>query len=66
MQNLDNIERVGHGIAVAFVATIYGVAVRTSSFFRRREAQFKHRKRMIIKEMMLEGTSEFWKVRTRE
>ncbi|MEO8725686.1 MAG: flagellar motor protein [Acidobacteriaceae bacterium] len=27
MQHLDNIEEVGHGIAVAFVATIYGVAV---------------------------------------
>jgi chemotaxis protein MotA len=26
MQHLDNIEEVGHGIAVAFVATIYGVA----------------------------------------
>lgn len=26
MQHLDNIQEVGHGIAVAFVATIYGVA----------------------------------------
>jgi len=27
MKNLDNIAEVGHGIAVAFVATIYGVAL---------------------------------------
>ena len=27
MKNLANIEEVGHGIAVAFVATVYGVAV---------------------------------------
>jgi len=27
MKNLANIEEVGHGIAVAFVATVYGVAI---------------------------------------
>ena len=27
MKNLANIEEVGHGIAVAFVATVYGVAL---------------------------------------
>ena len=27
MQNLSDIEKVGHGIATAFVATIYGVAI---------------------------------------
>ena len=27
MKNLENIEEVGHGIAVAFVATVYGVGV---------------------------------------
>ena len=27
MQHLDNIEEVGRGIAVAFVATIYGVGI---------------------------------------
>ena len=26
MKNLANIDEVGHGIAVAFVATVYGVA----------------------------------------
>ena len=57
MQNLDNIDEVGHGIAVAFVATIYGVAVANIFFLpAAAKLKFKHRKRMIIKEMMLEGT----------
>ena len=57
MQHLDNIEEVGHGIAVAFVATIYGVGA-TNIFFLPASAKLKakHRKRMIVKEMMLEGT----------
>ena len=57
MQHLDNIEEVGHGIAVAFVATIYGVAAANIFFLPAAgKLKFKHRKRMIIKEMMLEGT----------
>jgi chemotaxis protein MotA len=57
MQNLDNIEEVGHGIAVAFVATIYGVAAANIFFLpAAAKLKFKHRMRMIIKEMMLEGT----------
>ena len=57
MQNLDDIDAVGHGIAVAFVATIYGVGL-ANIFFLPAAAKLKskHRKRMIIKEMMLEGT----------
>ena len=57
MQHLDDIEEVGHGIAVAFVATIYGVGM-ANIFFLPAAAKLKakHRKRMIIKEMMLEGT----------
>src|SRR5579883_1123293 len=57
MQHLDNIDEVGKGIAVAFVATIYGVAA-ANIFFLPAAAKliFKHRKHMIIKEMMLEGT----------
>ncbi len=57
MQHLDDIEEVGHGIAVAFVATIYGVGI-ANIFFLPAAAKLKakHRKRMIIKEMMLEGT----------
>ena len=57
MQHLDNIEEVGKGIAVAFVATIYGVASANIFFLPAAgKLKFKHRKRMIIKEMMLEGT----------
>jgi chemotaxis protein MotA len=56
MQHLDNIEEVGKGIAVAFVATIYGVAI--ANIFLLPAAgklKFKHRQVMIVKEMMLEG-----------
>src|SRR5438067_10305545 len=57
MQHLDNIDEVGKGIAVAFVATIYGVAAANIFFLPAAgKLKFKHRKRMIIKEMMLEGT----------
>ncbi len=57
MQHLDNIEEVGHGIAVAFVATIYGVAAANIFFLpAAAKLKFKHRKHIIIKEMMLEGT----------
>ena len=57
MQHLDNIEEVGKGIAVAFVATIYGVASANILFLpAAAKLKMKHRKRMIIKEMMLEGT----------
>jgi chemotaxis protein MotA len=57
MQHLDNIEEVGKGIAVAFVATIYGVASANIIFLpAAAKLKFKHRKKMIIKEMMLEGT----------
>src|SRR6185436_1202924 len=57
MQHLDNIEEVGKGIAVAFVATIYGVASANIFFLPAAgKLKFKHRKKMIVKEMMLEGT----------
>jgi chemotaxis protein MotA len=56
MQNLDNIEEVGHGIAVAFVATIYGVGLANILFLPAAgKLKFKHRQTVIIKEMMLEG-----------
>ncbi len=56
MQHLNNIQQVGHGIAVAFVATIYGVGIANLFFLpfagkmhiRIRDG---HRRR----EMMLEG-----------
>jgi chemotaxis protein MotA len=57
MQHLDNIEEVGHGIAVAFVATIYGVAAANICLLpSATKHKSKHRQKMIIKEMMLEGT----------
>ena len=57
MQHLDDIEEVGKGIAVAFVATIYGVASANILFLpSAAKLKFKHRKHMIVKEMMLEGT----------
>ena len=56
MQHLDNISEVGRGIAVAFVATIYGVGSANLFFLpsagklkiRNREEQLRH-------EIMLEG-----------
>jgi chemotaxis protein MotA len=57
MQRLDNIEAVGSGIAVAFVATIYGVGAANIFFLPvAAKLKFRHRQKMIIKEMMLEGT----------
>jgi chemotaxis protein MotA len=56
MQHLDNISEVGRGIAVAFVATIYGVAAANLFFLpfagkMRLQLQEDHQRR----EMMLEG-----------
>ena len=56
MQHLDNIDEVGRGIAVAFVATIYGVAA-ANLFFLPSAGKLKIRIRTEHKmhEMMLEG-----------
>jgi len=56
MQHLDNIQEVGKGIAVAFVATIYGVGAANLFFLPfagkiRLQLRDSHRRR----EMMLEG-----------
>ena len=56
MQHLDNIQEVGRGIAVAFVATIYGVGIANIFFLpfagkMRIRIRDGHRRR----EMMLEG-----------
>ena len=56
MQHLDNIDEVGKGIAVAFVATIYGVAL--SNLFCLPAAgklKIRHKEEIMVKEMMLEG-----------
>ena len=56
MQHLDNIQEVGRGIAVAFVATIYGVGIANLFFL-----PFAGKMRIRIRdgqrrrEMMLEG-----------
>jgi len=56
MQHLDNIDEVGKGIAVAFVATIYGVGAANLFFLpmagkMRLQVRAEHQRR----EMMLEG-----------
>lgn len=56
MQHMDKIEEVGRGIAVAFVATIYGVGA-ANLFFLPAAGKLKIRIRQsqIIREMILEG-----------
>ena len=56
MKNLDNIDEVGRGIATAFVATIYGVAVANLICLPvAGKLKFRHREEVMLKEMMLEG-----------
>src|SRR5215813_14503166 len=56
MQHLDNIEEVGKGIAVAFVATIYGVAA-ANLFFLPSGGKLKIRigEEQLARAMILEG-----------
>ncbi|HEY3825682.1 MAG TPA: flagellar motor protein [Bryobacteraceae bacterium] len=56
MQHLADIEEVGRGIAVAFVATIYGVAS-ANLFFLPAAAKLKARSHEVVRvrELMLEG-----------
>jgi chemotaxis protein MotA len=56
MKNLSDIDEVGRGIATAFVATIYGVAVANLICLPAAgKLKFRHREHVMIKEMMLEG-----------
>ena len=56
MQHLDKIEEVGRGIAVAFVATIYGVAAANLFFLPSAgKLKFRLRQEQIQREMVLEG-----------
>jgi chemotaxis protein MotA len=56
MKNLANIDEVGRGIATAFVATIYGVALANLICLPAAgKLKFRHREEQMIKEMMLEG-----------
>lgn len=56
MKNLSNIEEVGHGIAVAFVATVYGVGV-ANIFLLPAAAKVKNRAKAerLMKELTLLG-----------
>ena len=58
MKNLANIEEVGHGIAVAFVATVYGVGT-ANVFFLPAGNKIKARMHAVIqkRELMLEGVA---------
>lgn len=56
MQHLDNIAEVGRGIAVAFVATIYGVGLANLVCLPiAGKLKIRHRDEQMVKEMMLEG-----------
>jgi chemotaxis protein MotA len=58
MKHLEDIRVVGHGIAVAFVATVYGVGS-ANIFFLPIAAKLRARMRdaVLIREMVLEGVS---------
>jgi chemotaxis protein MotA len=56
MQHLDNIQEVGRGIAVAFVATIYGVGIANLFFLPLAgKMRIRIRDECLRREMMLEG-----------
>lgn len=56
MQHLDNIGEVGKGIAVAFVATIYGVASANILFLPcAGKLKIRLREQQLVREMTLEG-----------
>src|ERR1035438_10228625 len=57
MQHLDNIQEVGRGIAVAFVATIYGVGIANLFFLPfAGKMRIRIREEHLCREMMLEGS----------
>ncbi len=56
MENLNDPSKLGAGIAVAFVATVYGVGAANLIFLpMATKLQVRHRHKMIVKEMILEG-----------
>jgi chemotaxis protein MotA len=56
MQHLDKIDEVGKGIAVAFVATIYGVGAANLFFLPSAgKLRIRIREEQVVREMMLEG-----------
>jgi chemotaxis protein MotA len=56
MQNLSDINKVGSGIAVAFVATIYGVGSANIVLLpAANKLKLKHRAEMVLNEMIMHG-----------
>lgn len=56
MKNLSNIEAVGHGIAVAFVATIYGIILANILFLpAANKLKARLQSALLMKELALEG-----------
>lgn len=56
MENLNDPSKLGSGIATAFVATVYGVGSANLLFLPiANKMEVRHRREMILKEMMLEG-----------
>jgi chemotaxis protein MotA len=56
MQRLDNITAVGRGIAIAFVATIYGVGLANLVFLPTAgKLRIRQQEEQVLKEMILEG-----------
>ena len=56
MQRLDDISAVGRGIAIAFVATIYGVGLANLVFLPAAgKLRIRQQEEQMVKEMMLEG-----------
>jgi chemotaxis protein MotA len=56
MKHLEDIKEVGHGIAVAFVATVYGVGCANILFLpMANKLKARGRSATLLKEMMLEG-----------
>jgi len=57
MKNLANIEEVGRGIAVAFVATVYGVAREPLFLPAASKIRGRAKRRMEATDLMLEGVA---------
>ena len=56
MKHLEDIKAVGHGIAVAFVATVYGVGSANIFFLpAAQKLRARMRQATVLKDMMLEG-----------
>jgi len=56
MENLDDPSKLGSGIAVAFVATVYGVGAANLLFLPiATKLELRNREDIIVKEMILEG-----------